>query len=235
MISRREALGSLAALLASLTACGSAAESEKQPNSRSPEGSDLPPEAAFSDNVDALFDVLIPAERDAKGKLVSPGAREAGANEVLALDRFAALAVALGLVPQIDAAGVARLEELGGLLRTTLDAQLDVLATVERPGTRFRDLPRTAQERIVARALPLDPLMQVVRAAAFTAYLGAVTSDVGHVAIGYPAFERLADGLAVSGYPRKVDGKIDDYTYNALPAGANADLSLLLDANGDLR
>jgi hypothetical protein len=88
--------------------------------------------------------------------------------------------------------------------------------------------------------------------AAFLAWLGAVRSDIGLVAIGYPPFENHADGLAVSGYPRTTDGRLvdaeaedlaalaasgelDDYTYNQVPAAtAGVDLDDVLDARGDL-
>jgi hypothetical protein len=234
MMGRRLALSSFAAVAALIAACDDDDVADGQARSRPPREEKLPEAGAFSDNVDALFDVLIPGEHDADGKLLSPGAREAGANEVLALDRFAALAVALGLVPPLADDARSRLEKLGAALRTTVDAELDVLAIVERPGTRFRDLPRPSQERIVERALVTSPLVQVARAAAFTAYLGAVRSDVGLRAIGYPPFEDHEGGLAVSGYPRTTDGQVDDYTYNALPPGAGVDLAGILDERGDL-
>ena len=50
--------------------------------------------------------------------------------------------------------------------------------------------------------------MWVVRSACFVAYLGAAYSDVGLREIGFPPFENLADGLAVSGYPRTRTGRL---------------------------
>ena len=238
MLSRRLALLTLAFAGLGFACSGGTSRRDAEPR-RDGEDDSLPPEPRFADNVDALFDVLIPAEHDGKGKLISPGAREAGANELLARARFGTLAVALGFVPLLPDAIMRELEDLGAAFRAALDADLDVLAALERPGVRFRDLPRSAQETLVDRAFedPVRrPVMEIVRAASFTAYLGAVGNDVGLRAIGYPAFEDIAKGIAVSGYPRTVAGKREDYTFNeAPPATTTEDLSLVLDENGDLR
>ena len=215
----------------------------------------LPARAPYADNVDALYDVLIPAEHDAAGKITSPGAREVGADKVLRLATFVPLAVAQGLLPSLTDAEVSALGDLQGPFRAALNAELDLLALLQKPLTAFRDLPRALQETVVTAA-SADPVQRVpllvVRAACFTAYLGAPYSDAGLRAIGFPAFENLADGLAVSGYPRTRSGRLidaskenlarlaasgdlDDYTYNRAPASTTGDnLSLVIDANGDL-
>ena len=216
----------------------------------------LEPDSVYSDSVDALFDVLLPAERDGAGKLVSPGAREANADRLLRTSNFVRLALAQGLIPVLPEAAIASLSDLAGAVRTSLNRQLDALALVEKPLTPFHKLPRARQEAVVERALAddaLKPVMRVMRSVAFGAYLGAGPSDAGLRAIGFPAFESVADARAVSGYPRTragriVDvahenlaalaaaGELDDYTFNLAPAPTPGDdLSLILDANGDLR
>ena len=219
------------------------------------EGSAAPARARYADNVDALCDVILPAEIDATGKITSPGGREAGVDKVLRIESFVPLAIAQGFLPSLTDAEVSGLRDLAGSFRATLNADLDLLAVAERPLTMFRDLPRTMQESVVTRAFadPAQrPAMLVVRAACFTAYLGAAFSDVGLQAVGFPPFESFDDGLAVSGYPRtrsgrKIDaakedlgklfaaGDLDDYTYNRAPAPTDGeDLAKLVDANGDL-
>ncbi len=215
-----------------------------------------PERPAFFDNVDALFDVLVPVERDAQGRLVSPGAREARADRVLQTERFVRLAMRQGLLPVLPEPVVDALADLSGQVRATVNRQLDALATQERPLTAWRELSRGAQEKLLAQALEdpaMRPALTVLRAACFVGYLGAVASDVGLRAVGFPAFERFEEGIAVSGYPRTRDGRLvdpakeslaalaaagqlDDYTYNRAPAPTPGDdLSLVLDANGDLR
>jgi hypothetical protein len=94
--------------------------------------------------------------------------------------------------------------------------------------------------------------MLVLRAACFTSFLGAIDSDAGLRAVGFPAFEDMAAGIAVSGYPRTRDGRLidaetedldalaragelDDYTYNLQPEPTPGDdLSLVINADGDL-
>ncbi len=259
-LSRRQALGTIFGFalgaVASLEGCrdpGGVAAVPGLPSETSTEP--LPARAPYADNVDALYDVLIPAELDALGKVSSPGAREVGADKVLRLATFVPLAVAQGLLPSLTEAEVSALGDLQGPFRATLNAGLDVLAVAQKPLTAFRDLPRALQEKVVAAAFADSvqrvPLL-VVRAACFTAYLGAPFSDAGLRAIGYPPFENLADGLAVSGYPRTragrlieaskenlvqlaASGDLDDYTYNRTPAPTTGDdLGLVIDANGDL-
>ena len=211
--------------------------------------------AGYSDNLDALADVLLPAERDASGKVTSVGAREAGVDHVMRVASFVPLAQAQGLLPSFSDAVMTRLEDLDGVFRAQLNAALDVAALVQKPLTAFRDLPRALQEAAVDQAFAdpaQKPALLVVRAACLTAYLGAVQSDAGLRDVGFPAFENFADGLAVSGYPRTkkgrlvdaktesleqldANGDLDDYTYNREPEPTPGDdLSLVLDANGDL-
>ncbi len=210
---------------------------------------------AYSDNLDALADVLLPAERDASGKVTSVGAREAGVHEVLGTASFVPLAQAQGLLPAFGDAVTARLSDLNGPFRDATNAALDLLALAQRPLTAFRDLPRALQEAAVDQAFAdpaMRPAMLVVRAACLTAYLGAVVNDAGLRDVGFPPFESFADGRAVSGYPRTKSGRLvdasteslaqldaagelDDYTYNRAPAPTPGDdLSTVLDASGDL-
>jgi hypothetical protein len=211
--------------------------------------------ATYADDVDALCDVLLPTERDASGKVVSPGAREADVDGALRIQDFVALGTAQGILPPLPDADVRRLSVGVDALRAALNAELAVLAARQKPLSTFRDLPRATQEEIVAAAFDDElqrPLVLVARAACFLAFLGAVTNDVGLRFVGFPPFESFADGRAVSGYPRTrsgrlVDatkenlaslaskGELDDYTYNKAPAPTpGADLSTVLDAAGDL-
>lgn len=214
----------------------------------------VPIDAAYTDSVDALCDVLLPAEHDEAGTVVRPGAREARADRVLDADGFVTLAVALGLVPIVPEAARLAIGGSGDTLRSFLGAGLDALAALEVPLTSFRDLPRGAQERIVVRALDderLRPAVLLVRTACMAAYCGGIESDVGLRELGFPPFEDHAEGLAVSGYPRLADGsrlvdaasedlaalgdRLDDYSYRRRPAATPGDdPSLVLDANGDL-
>jgi hypothetical protein len=217
---------------------------------------ELTPDSPFADSVDALFDVMLPAEHDASGALRSPGAREANADGLLRTSNFARLALAQGLIPVLPEAALAALSDLAGTVRTTLNRQLDTLANVEQPLTAFHQLPRARQEAMLARMLDdeaLKPALLVLRAVAFAAYLGASDTDVGLQALGFAPFESLADGRATSGYPRTRAGRtvdaahedlraleaahqLDDYTFNQAPAPTPGDdLSLVLDANGDLK
>jgi len=225
--------------IAPLSGCADAGSSAPTRRAKPPPPLGGPDGHGYGDNLDALFDVLLPAERDDAGMVVSPGAREAGAGEVLAVPSFVSLAVLRGLLPPLSDAIVSELEALDGLAWATLDAELDVLASFERPLTPFRELPLDLQERVVSSAWgddALRPALLVVRAACFAGYLGAIVSDVGLREVGFPPFEDFADGIAVSGYPRtSADGTVDDYTYNLTPAPTpGEDLSLLLDAHGDL-
>lgn len=263
LLSRRRALetllgvglGATTILSGCGTSTGRAPPSPALPPETPGEGSAAPSREAYADNVDALCDVILPAESDAAGKITSPGAREAGADKVLRIDTFVPLAIAQGFLPALSDLELSGLRDLAGTFRSTLNASLDLLAIRERPLTAFRNLPRGMQEAVVARAFA-DPAhraaMLVVRAACFTAYLGAAFSDVGLQAVGFPPFESFDDGLAVSGYPRtrsgrKIDaatedlkklaaeGNLDDYTYNRAPSPTTGDdLSKILDANGDL-
>jgi hypothetical protein len=202
-------------------------------------GGEVGTRSRYADDVDALCDVLLPTELDASGKVVSPGAREADVDGALRIEDFVAIATAQGLVPPLPEADVARLSGAADAFRAALNVELAALATRHRPLTSFRDLPRATQEQIVVDAFDDDvqrPLVIVARAACFVAFLGAVTNDVGLRAVGFPPFESFADGLAVSGYPRKnAKGQLDDYTYNRAPAPTPAeDLTRILDAAGDL-
>jgi hypothetical protein len=259
LLSRRQALALLVDLGlvgAALCGCGDPITAEPPPSWTPPQTpGGFPDGHLYADNVDALFDVLLPAERDASGAVVSPGAREAGASKVLALDAFAPLAAARGLLPPLSEVMLSALAEGTPAFVAAVDADLDVLSAEQRPLTPFRDLPRELQEAVVDRALddPLrQPVFELLRVAAFVAWLGAVENDLGLRAVGFPPFEDFADKLAVSGYPRtpdgrlidtenedleqlEADGQLDDYTYNQQPKPTPGDdLTAVLDAGGDL-
>jgi hypothetical protein len=259
-MNRRSALEALVGL--GLVAAGAGCRTRASDPADAPSPS-LPPEtgnghaadAPYSDDVDALCDVLLPAERDAGGKVVSVGAREAGVAEVLRVASFVPLAQAQGLLPPLPDTVMRRLADLNGGFRDALNAALAAAALLQRPLTTFRELPRALQEAAVDQAWndPAQrPALLVVRAACMTAYLGAVVNDLGLRDVGFPPFESFADGLAVSGYPRTKSGRLvdaatenlqqldaagdlDDYTYNREPAPTPGDdLSRILDAAGDL-
>ncbi|MEZ4239693.1 MAG: hypothetical protein R3F59_26765 [Myxococcota bacterium] len=189
--------------------------------------------------LEALMDVLVPAERGPDGALLRVGAVECGALAVMALDRFVPLARAQGLLPdalpgELEEAATA----LDPVLVRLIAAELDAWADEHVPYTPFRDLPRASQEEVVARAY-VDagrrPIVAFVRGVCLLAFLGAVESDAGLVATGYPPFESFPDRRAVSGYPRTVDGVVEDYTWNEAPAPTPGDdLGDVLDPSGDL-
>lgn len=242
IFSRREALELfvLAASLAMTAGCSDAALPKvSREGARQTPDSELDEDATFEDNVDAAFESILPAERDASGKVIVPGAREAGAGRVLSEQGFGLFALAVGFVPTLPPRIVSLLEDAGDAFRDAVNVELDLLAAARRPLTAFRDLDPALREEVVAAAFDDDgvrPSMLLVRAACFTAYLGAVTSDVGLRAVGFPAFENWDDGIAVSGYPRKTTtGAVDDYTYARDPdPTAGDDLTAVVDAAGDL-
>ena len=218
-------------------------------------GGRVPRRPRQADDVAALCDVLLPTEYDRTGKVTAAGASEADVDGVLRIQDFVALATAQGLLPPLPDALIARSSGAADAFRVAANAELAVLAARYKPLTEFRDLPRALQEKIVADAFDDDaqrPLLLVLRAATFLAFLGAVTNDVGLRAVGFPPFESFPDGRAVSGYPRTKSGRLidaakedlaalagkgdlDDYTYNREPAQLPGDgLATMLDAAGDL-
>lgn len=217
-----------------------------------------PPEETplYDDDLEALMDVLLPSERDPSGALQKAGAVEVGAPEVLKLDNFVRLLRAQGLLQP----GVLQLfdqhESFDARFRALLAEDLALLAAIERPGTPFRRLPRALQEAAVERGLSdpaVAPFLELVRAACFLAYLGAMHTDQGLIDVGYPPFEDFAGGVAISGYPRTLTGRRidveqedvealirannwDDYSYNRPPAPTPSDdISDVMDEDGDLR
>lgn len=259
-LTRRELLQVLGGLGISgaLSALGCGGSDGPDPETEKPPNRIDPPAAnarVHSDNVRALMDVLLPAELDATGRVVVPGALEAGADEILQLERFVSLARGQGLLPVALEPVLGAIETFDAALRLTLIADLDVLAFVQRPLTPFRKLPLELQERAVAAGFadPLRaPLLSYVRAVCFLAFAGAIRSDVGLRAMGYPPFEDHQGGIAVSGYPRTTSGRLvdpaaedlealaaagqlDDYTFNRAPMPTAGDsLDGVLDARGDL-
>jgi hypothetical protein len=215
-------------------------EDDELPDPQLPDG--------VRDNLIAAMDVIIPGDA---------GAVEAGALEVLALERFVPLARSLGLLPALppdwqDAIAGG----LDPLFETLLAAELDAMAFERQALTPFRYLGRADQEEAIALAFEdprRRPVMAFLRSICMWAWLGAVVNDAGLRAIGFPPFESFDDRRAVSGYPRTTAGRLidaenedlvqlaaagelDDYTSNQAPAPtAGDDLSLVLDARGDLR
>src|SRR5262249_7393754 len=155
----------------------------------------VPPPERYSDNVDAVLDILLPKEPE------RPGAREVFADRFLRLEAFVPWAVASGLLPRLSDAAMATAANFDAAFRTVINRELDRRAGLERPLTSFRDLSRPVRETIVAQMFDDSwgraPLL-VLRAACFFGYLGAVYSDAGLIAVGFPPFENFADGLAVS-------------------------------------
>lgn len=218
-------------------------------------GGEVPERPRDADDVAAVCGVLLPTEYDRAGNVTSPGAREADVDGVLRIQDFVAIATAQGILPPLPDALVARFSGAADAFRAAANGELAVLAARHQPLTAFRDLPRALQEKVLVDAFDDDaqrPLLVVLRAATFLAFLGAVTSDVGLRAVGFPPFESFADGRAVSGYPRTTGGRLidaakedlaslagrgelDDYTYNREPARLPGDpLATILDAGGDL-
>lgn len=194
----------------------------------------------YQSNLQALMDTLWPATRDAEGQVLSPGALEVQAERVLRLDRFLLLAQAQGLLPGVSYDAVSDQAGFDEALSRFLELDLEALAQLQRPLTSFRELPLTHRERAIEAGYrdPVQaPLLTFVHAACVIAYYGAVYSDRGLVAIGFPEFEDLPDGLAVSGYPRTLsDGRVQDYTFNQSPMPTPGDpLEAVLDEGGDLR
>jgi hypothetical protein len=257
-ITRRQAISRLLGLGVLATTACAPTDDDEAPAVALPAqvpGGEVGDRSRYTDDVDALCDVLLPTELDAANKVLSPGAREADVDGALRIEDFISVATAQGLVPPLPDADVRRLAGGVDVLRAAVNAELAVLAARHRPLSAFRELPRSTQEEIVRDAFDDDvqrPLVLVVRAACFVAFLGAVTNDVGLRAVGFPPFESFDDGLAVSGYPRTRSGRLvdastedlaklagkgdlDDYTYNRAPAPtAGDDLARILDAAGDL-
>lgn len=243
---RREVLKTLALLGfqgASGLACGDRAgqanDFRSQP-SDPPLGGlrDLAP-VPYSSNLRALVDTLWPAERGPDGATLAPGALEVEAERVLRLDRFLILAQAQGLLPGVSKDLVEDQPGFDVAFGRIMEADLDVLAQLQVPLSHFRELPPDLRMHAVdagyrdpARA----PLLQFVHAACVIAYFGAVYSDRGLVAVGFPPFEDFEGGVAVSGYPRTApDGRVDDFTFNRAPEPTPSDdLSNVLDPRGDL-
>ena len=206
----------------------------------------------YEDSVDALLDVLVPADRDAKGTVTSPGARETSAGQLFGDTELVALAQGLGYLPALSDSALTAAQSSEGGLRAAISAALDVAASRERPLTAFSDLDRDAQLRVVDAMYTdstLSTLVEVVRVIALVAYLGAIYNDQGLIAVGFPPSENFADGLAVSGYPRTTTGQLinpesanlhalaangtlDDYTFNEAPPAFA--VALGLDPRGDL-
>jgi hypothetical protein len=228
-MSRREVLLFLGALGFSATACGRNPESSPNHEEEPAPPIEPPPpvgDARWSSNLRALMETLL------------SGSVDAGAELVLSLDNFVFLARAQGLLPNVgpEFSAPSGFDEA---FHRLLNADLDALAFLQRPLTEFRKLPPDLMERAVRSGFDdpsIAPQLMFVRAACFLAFLGAVTSDAGLVAIGFPPFESLDDQLAVSGYPRTLpSGEVDDYTYNREPAPTEGDdLSLVMNADGDL-
>jgi hypothetical protein len=250
-MTRRRVLLGLALVLAA-PGCGTAAQANADGGVSPLDPGPVKGGPSYEDNVDALFDVLIPAERDASSAVVSPGAREASAGRLFGDEEFVSLAIGLGLLSPLTGDSVSAVTNAEGTLRAAMNVLLDARTSRVRPFAKFSEVPRDVQLQIVDDAFADDaarPLMETLRVAAFVAYLGAVYSDVGIVAIGFPPYEDFENGVAVSGYPRTKAGKLidaktadlkalaakgdlDDYTYNELPVANPVSPGLL--PTGDL-
>jgi len=234
---RRQVLG-IITFLASSACLPEVPTEEKREGRSAPRGQSGPPPEGFNDNVDALLDVLLPAERDPRGVVTQPGAREVGAGALLDFQTFVPLAQTQALVPALPDELARLLDDFDMALRAALNIDLDVLASLQEPLTPFRSLSRARQEAAIDEAFDdpaRRPLYALVRAVAFAAYLGAGSSDAGLVAVGYPPFDDFNDGLALTGYPRTIDGVLVDYTYNLEPeTTTGVDLGQVLDPGGDL-
>ncbi len=220
-LSRRLVLAGGVASLA--VSCGGAGTDREDDGENGP--LPAPDPAVPGDAVDAVFDVLLPSDGEA------PGARDVRASDVLRLESFVPLAMAQGLIPPLPDAVTAAIEKRSGDFRAAVNATLDAMAFGERALSRFLDLPKEAQARLVARAFDdpaTRPIMLVVRAAAFTAYLGAITGDAGLRAVGFPGFVDFGRRIANHGDR--------GFSYGRAPLATQGDdLTDVLDENGDLR
>jgi hypothetical protein len=220
-----------------LSACGGSSPYQPKGLPQETPTGDLP--IVYSDSTDALWDLLIPAERDAQGVVTSPGAREVGVDSVLAGQNLIRVAIDQGLLPSLPDAVVALFDDFQTGARAFLNRELDLLSVVEKPLASFSSLDTSQRERVLTRAFDDDRLsapLLAARAACWLAFLGAISSDRGLVELGFPPFEDFANHIAVSGYPRITDGRQDDYSYNAAPAATTGDdLSAIIDADGNLR
>ncbi len=258
LLSRRQALIGLALAALTTQACASRASDDASTTKPDPAAKDpgtLAPTIAYEDSTDALMDVLIPADRDAKGVVTCKGAREVSAGRLFGDQELVSLAQGLGFLPALSDDALTAATTSEGGLRVALNAALDLAAARERPLTAFKDLPRDAMNRVANTMFDdnsadnVAALMEAARVVAFVAYLGAVYDDGGLVAVGFPPYESFADGLAVSGYPRTTSGRLvdatkedlraldakgelDDYTWNVSPPAFA--VAVGLDARGDL-
>jgi len=257
-LTRRRALELLATACGSLTAFAACGPGEREPREKITLPDELPnvgPGRA-ANNVRALMDILLPAEFNDAGAMTSPGAVASGAFDVLSFDQFVPLAQAQGLLGPLPPGFAEDADELDGFLVEFLGTELDQMAGDVRALTPFHQLSRLEQHDLVRDAYddPLRyPIVEFVRGICFLAYLGAVTSDIGLVDVGYPPFDDFGAGVANRGYPRRkttqapIDteaedietlralGDVDDYTFNEVPLPTpQDDLSTVIDAFGDL-
>lgn len=205
--------------------------------------------------IEALMEVLLPADVDERGVVVGVGAREVRAFDVMRIRRFVPLAQSRGLLPRALGQEFDDAAALDRALIAVLAADLGARAQERVVGLPFRDLPREEQEQVVSDAFE-DPrrrdLYQVARAACMLAYLGALYTDEGLVAVGFPPFADRGERLANTGYPRtpegvianpsavdmaalRADGRLDHYSYDRRPGPTDDDdLSGVLSSTGDL-
>lgn len=208
-----------------------------------------------STNVRALMNVFLPTEYGADGRLLSPGALEVQAFEVLKLSDFISAAQAQGLLPRLPADLEEVVEVVDPVLVGFISTEIDLITTERYGAIRFRELHDDQQRELVEDALDhpeRGPVFSFVRSVCFLAFLGAIKSDAGLVDVGYPPFEDFDAGIAQRGYPRTRDGRrvdaesedldaleaagdLDDYTYNRAPAPvAFDDLEDVVNPFGDL-
>jgi len=184
-------------------------------------------ESRTTRTIKALMNVMIPAEYDAYGAMVSVGAVEAGAYDQLQTVHLIHLAETLGFIPDLPEWIVSSMSVLDFVYRRALRGDLDSRAGW---GRSFLDLTDEEKVAVVDEGFRENEAMyELVRAGCMVAYLGAPYTDAGLVEIGMPPYEDFDDDLAVSGYPRGGD----DYTYNRVPPVGGDDISNLIDAYGD--
>ncbi|MGE0171990.1 MAG: hypothetical protein AB7T49_04365 [Oligoflexales bacterium] len=153
----------------------------------------------------ALFDVLIPSQGEA-----NPGAVESKAVDFFRSDALLRTGIGLGYIKDISNTPLATATSalLEGQVCLTLDLHAKRFGILKI----FAGLSRTEQEQVVKDCFAdpvFGPVMDLVRASAMFAYVGAIYNDKGLVAMGIPPYEDREGFWHNRGY--------DDFTYDKLP------------------
>lgn len=206
-----------------------------------------------ADDVRALMDVLLPSE--SMGGVYSPGANDVGAFSLLQLGRYIPAARNLGVLPALPDVVLQEALDFETDIVAFIAAELNAVQDSAAPLTRFSQLSDSQKIDIVTDGFAdttTFPVYEYVRGVCFLAFLGAMESDAGLVAVGYPPFEDFSAGLAVSGYPRThagvfidlgmdgpdalpASGEYVDYTFNETPPLMMDWIEENLTPGGDLR